>query len=482
MKHLFSLVLLCMAISGSAQGIQYSSFEKFDLRSGDYSVVGKVGGSIYTYRSSSEGYFLDAWNDSMGRMATIVLDFFPPKIYETRFVAYPDKIIVLFQASERGKITQYAALLDATGRLQGKVLQLAEAKTGFFGPSGNYFSSAVSEDKRFIAVYAANAKGSELSIASTLLDNNLNIVQRSERTYSGEASISTQPALLDNSGSLYLPVTTNTGSRDYDDGIWLLTMPKGNAQMIVTELPLGSSFGSGLYFKMDNATRRIYAGGFYSAKKSGNYDGIIFAQFNADSASAVTAHRIPLDENLREASGGRSRRKAFNDYQTRQLIIRNDGGFVLVAEDYYMNIRSGGVGPYGYYTSYYSPFVGAQNIREYHYGDILALAYNGAGKREWSSFVRKDQYSQEDAGVFSSYSFINTGGSLGFLFNNYDSRRSRIILAVIDAEGKIDMHPLDAGGLQDPDWLPRSGRQISAHELIVPCLRRRQICFAKVVF
>ena len=481
MKHLLSLWLLFIAVSCSAQGITYSSYEKFDLRSGDYSVVGKVGGRLYTYRATSDGYFLDAWNDSMERTATIILDFFPAKIYETRFVAYPDKIIALYQVSERGKVTQYAALLDAAGRLQGEIMQLDEAKTGIFGASGNYFLSAVSENKDFIAVYSASGKGSSMHISLTLLDGNLKVVRRSTGDYSGENNLTAWPALIDNNGQFYLPVTTNTGSRDYADGIWLITMP-GNIP-VATELPLAGSFGSGLYFKMDNQARRIYAGGFYSLKKSGNYDGVLFAQFNPDSASAASLRRIPLDDRLREATGERSKRRAFNDYKTRQLIIRNDGGFVLAAEDYFMSVRSGaGVGSYGYYTSYYSPFIGSQNIREYHYGDILTISYSADGTREWSSFIRKDQYSQEDAGVFSSYAFINTGGALGFLYNNYDSRRSRITLAVVDAEGKIDTHALDAGGPQDPDWLPRAGRQVSAHELIVPCLRRKQICFAKVVF
>jgi hypothetical protein len=50
MKHLFSLWLLFIALSCGAQGITYSAYEKFDLRSGDYSVVGRVGSRIYTYR------------------------------------------------------------------------------------------------------------------------------------------------------------------------------------------------------------------------------------------------------------------------------------------------------------------------------------------------------------------------------------------------------------------------------------------------
>ncbi len=481
MKLILSLLFLSLCLTSGAQTITYSAYEKFDLRSGDYSVIGKVDGHLYTYRSSSEGYFLDALDDSMQRVATVVLDFFPSKIYDTRFIAYPDKIIVLFQANERGKITQQAALLDGKGRLQGKVLQLDETKTGIFGPSGNYFSSVVSDDKKNIVVYATSTKGSALHITHTLLDDNLHILQRSESNYEGENSLTTLPALLDNKGTFFLPVTTNAGSRDYADGIWMLSLPKNSARIIEKELPLKTSYASGLYFKMDNSRERIYGGGFYSSKKAGNYEGVLFAQLGTDSAAQSIVRHLPLEDRLREESG-RNKKRAFNDYQTRQLIIRNDGGFVLLAEDYYVNVRSAGLQPYGYYTSYYSPFIGSQNIREFHYGDILALSYNGEGNREWNSFIRKDQYSQEDGGVFSSYSFINTGGSLGCLYNDFDSRRSRITLAVVDGQGQIDTHALYAAGAADPDWLPRAGKQVSGHELVIPCLRRRQICFAKVVF
>jgi hypothetical protein len=481
MKYIFGLLLLCITLSTHAQSIVYTPYEKFDLRTGDYSVVGKIGGLVYTYRASSEGYFLDAWNDSMERQATVILDFFPEKIYDTHFIAYTDKIIVLFQSNEHGKIIQQAALLDAKGRLQGKVIKINEAKTGFFGASGNYFSIAISEDKKQIVVYSANTKGSALHIDHTLLNDELTILQHSESNYTGENALTTLPGLVDNSGTFYLPVATATGSKDYADGIWLLSLPKGNSNMIATELPLGGKYATGMYMRVDNNVRRIYAGGFFSEKKAGNYEGVIFAQFNIDSGYNVRAQRLLFDERMRAATGERNARKAFNDYQTRQLIIRNDGGFVLVAEDYYMSVRSG-ISPYGYYTSFYSPFIGTQNIREYHYGDVLTLSFSPDGRLEWHAFARKDQYSQEDGGAFSSYAFINTGGSLGFLYNDYDSRRSRITLSTITDDGQVSVHPLDVGGASDPDWLPRAGKQVSAHELVVPCLRRRQICFAKVVF
>jgi hypothetical protein len=103
------------------------------------------------------------------------------------------------------------------------------------------------------------------------------------------------------------------------------------------------------------------------------------------------------------------------------------------------------------------------------------------GAKEWHTFLRKDQYSQEDGGMFSSYSMMNSGGGLGFLFNDFNSSRSRIQLSTISADGKMETGYMDAGNHDDPDWLPRSGKQVDNKEIIVPCLRKKQICFAKIV-
>jgi hypothetical protein len=481
MKQLIGLCLILIAsFSGTAQSIQYTPYDKFDSKAGDFSVVGRVGDRIYTYRASSDGYFLDAWNDSMTKTATIILDFFPEHIYDTKFITYTDRIIVLFQGNERGHITQYAASLDGMGRLQGKIVTIDDAKTSIWGTSGTYFSNVISEDKHFITVYATSLRGSSLNLRTVQLNDSLRILKRAESEYKGEGTLTLLPALIDNNGRFFLPVTTNSGTKDYVDGAWLLGLQ--DRRLRAYPLSLGEEYGTGLYFNVDNTTNSIYLGGFYSSKKAGDLDGILFAQFPIDSAHGIQTRRISFDERLQQQVAARNARKAFNDFKTRQLIIRKDGGFVLIAEDYSMNIRSNNVAPYGYYSAYYSPFVGAQNLREFRYGDIVALSYNAEGQREWTSVIRKEQYSQEDAGMFSSYALINSGGSLGFLYNNYDAQRSRILLAVMDETGQLGTHTLDAGSSDDPDWLPRAGKQVSAHELVIPALRRRQICFVKIVF
>ncbi|XZF16076.1 hypothetical protein ACTHGU_08050 [Chitinophagaceae bacterium MMS25-I14] len=477
-------LLLWIGFAGNvaAQEVIYSPYEKFDLRSGDFSVVGKVSGRLYTYRASSDGYMMDVYNDSMERTATVILDFFPNKIYETKFIAYSDRILVLYQAIESGKVVQYAALLDDKGRLLKKPISLSSAKTGFFGPTRDYFSSAISDDKRQIFVYSANDKGDDMNMDGTLIDDQMNIVRRVHTSYKADNNVEHGEVLIANNGTIYVPVYTPVGSKNYADQVWVLAADSGN-HFTPVSFPLNDHYATKPFLRVDNNNNRVYIGGFYADKKNGSRDGVLFGYYDMASGSIQNHKMIAFDPELRMATGDRNQKRAFDDYQVRQLIVKNDGGFVLLSEDYYMLTRNSAYTPgWGYYSMYYYGPYSMPSVREYHYNDIMALSYNGEGTREWQAFVRKEQYSQEDGGMFSSYALLNTGGALGFLFNDYNSNKSRIQLATIDGDGKVNMRSMAAGSKDDPDWLPRSGKQVGSREIIIPCLRKKQICFAKIVF
>jgi hypothetical protein len=465
----------------SAQQVIYSPYERFDLRSGDFSVVGKVADRLYTYRGASDGFFLDAYNDSMEKMATVMLDFFPKKIYETRFVNYPDKIVVLYQSVESNKVIQYAALLDDKGRLLKGPVQLTSVKTGIFGPSRDYLSSAVSDDKKQILVYGIEEKKDELLFTGVWIDDQLSVVNRSGASFRSDNDLSHGEGILDNNGNFYLPVFTPVGTQSYSDQLWLLSLAKGTRRFYSKEFPLNDLYAANVYMKLDNTNNRIYAGGFYSDKKNGNYEGALYGWYDASDSSWHNRKALPFDEKLRDAAAKRNSKRAFNNFQVKQMIIKKDGGFVLVSEDFYITTRTGNATWGGYYSTYNSPF-NTPSIREYNYDDILALSYDASGNSEWNAFVRKSQYSQEDGGVFSSYALINTGGALGFLFNDFNSKSSRIQFATIDGTGKEEVRSLSSSDANSPDWLPRTAKQTGLREVIVPCLRKRQISFAKVIF
>lgn len=481
------LFALCCLLTTSihvvyGQDVLYSSYESFDLRSGDFAVIGKTGQLIYTYRAGSGGYFLDAYNEAMEKEAVVVLDFFPGKIQHTRFVNYNDKIIVLYQAVERNEVVQYAALLDHTGRLKKPPLRLTSVKTGIFGAGGGkYFSSAVSDDKTRILVYRMEERAAELKMSGIWIDDQLTVTGRGQAVFTTENDLKYDEGVLANDGSFYLPVYTPVGSKNYMDRMWILQLPEGGRKFFSVEMPLDNLFATSVYMKMDQYNNRIYTAGFFSGRKNGNYEGVLFAYYDFADSSFHNRRMIAFGERLRQATGGGNLKKAFDDFIPRQMIIKKDGGFVLIAEQFFVTTRNT-MPAWGGYYSYYYGGMGGQLIREYNYHDIFALSYDGAGNNEWHAFVRKNQYSQEDGGIFSSYALVNTGGSLGFLFNDHNANLSKIQFAAMDGTGKVEMHSLAAGAANDPDWLPRAGKQVGLREMIVPCLRKKQICFAKIMF
>ena len=84
MKYLKSALILLLFFylpeTTFAQDVIYSQYDKYDFRAGDYAVVGMTGGLLYNYRNTSDGAMLDAYDDSMNKTATVLLDFFPEKM------------------------------------------------------------------------------------------------------------------------------------------------------------------------------------------------------------------------------------------------------------------------------------------------------------------------------------------------------------------------------------------------------------------
>ncbi len=479
-KSAFMVVLLSLlAITGRGQDVTYSPYDKFDYHNGEYQVLGITGDFLYNYRSTTNGAMLEAFDDSMNKAASIILDFFPNKIYKARFISYKDKIIALYQALESNKVVQYAALLDEKARLKNKPVELGSTKTGIFGAMKNYYYSAVSEDKKTILIYSLNDKTGGIEFDGKWLDDSLHIIKRGHATFSDDKMATSGEVTIANDGTVYVTAYTTVGMHNNADRFWLLGIAPGENKFTPHPMPLDDKFASNGYTKIDNVNSKVYFGGFYTEKKNGSNEGVIFSVYDIKSGAYETTKFLTFDDAIKAQAGHSN--GAFDNYMVRQLIVRNDGGFVMVSEINYVTTRSNFAPNMGYYSSFYSPY-NTTTVREYHFNDIMAISYNKDGSRQWSAVIPKEQYSQEDGGNFSSYLMLNTGGTLAFLFNDFNARHSRIQLATLDADGKKQANSFSVDGNDLPDWVPQAGKQVAARTLIIPCLHKKQICFAKVVF
>lgn len=485
MKTVLAALLFTLSFlpqNAQAQKIMYTDYAPYDVRNSNLSIVGKINGILYTFRSYGKEYFLDAYNENMDKTATVVLDFFPEKIYNVRFIPFADKMMVLYQSQEGTRITQYAAMLNDKGLLQKNPLKVEEKRTSFFGTNDKeFFASAVSDNREHIMVYSANNKNKTLDFTGYWIDaNTMKVSKKIKYKYKANDIIANNDGLMSDSGTFYLPVYTIIGNRNFSDEYSILSIHKSESVFKKARIDVATNYLEYPFQKLDNKNGKIHFASFFSTQRNGNNEGVAAATYDMNSHSFSATNFLPFDDEMRGEASPKKRARALNEFKINQLVIKNEGGFVVAAEEQYITTQSNFMPGIGFYSFYYMPLMN-QSVREYHYNDVLLLSYDANFKKEWHKFLRKEQYSQEDGGMFSSYSIMNTGGGLGFLFNDFNSKRSRIQLSSVSADGTINIGYLDAGNTDDPDWLPRLGKQVDAREIVVPCLRKKQLCFAKIV-
>lgn len=468
-----------------AQEVFLSKEQKFTFKDGDYSVLGWCGQRLYTYRASKEGYYLDGFNDSMRLMATVALDFFPKKIYETRFIVSGDKILVLFQAIQSNVLVQYAALLDDRAMLLQKPIAIDSVKTAWMASDRKYFDYVISADRSRVMLYRSSNRGSDKKVQfhNVLLDNGLNILSRNAPSLISKERLNIGSTVLGNDGSLFLHVSDGNNDRQFSDGSWLLRLRPGAGDFDTLSMPLERRYLSGALLKLDDAEQKLLMAAFYSNKKSGNTEGLFYATLDASRFELTESKALHFDERMRQSTEDRNKKKAFDDYVVRDIILKNDGGFLAVAESFYITSRSSSFngGYYGYYSWYGAPYSRTYTT-EYNYGDIMVLNYDAQGQMDWSRFVRKYQYSQEDEGIFSSYAQLNSGGSLVFLYNDFTGKKPGLSLVGIDNQGESQFKKWTGGPATKGDWMPRFAKQIGLRELLVPVLQNNSLWFARIAF
>lgn len=166
-------------------------------------------------------------------------------------------------------------------------------------------------------------------------------------------------------------------------------------------------------------------------------------------------------------------------------MIKDDGGFVLVGEQYYVTT----------YTTYSNKSY--QTHYRYHFNDIIVINVDEKGNIEWAEKIGKTQISTDDGGILLSYAMMVVGDKLHFIFNdnknNVDYKgegrpitmstmNRATLLVTLDSNGKEKRSLLFTRDESESYAIPRVSRQISGDELIMYFQRIGKKRFAKIKF
>lgn len=224
---------------------------------------------------------------------------------------------------------------------------------------------------------------------------------------------------------------------------------------------------------IDNLNNTIAVAGFYSDRSLYSTAGVFLFTKKWGSESVGELKSAPFSENFLKKFIGEKKEsdRELINYSIDRILLRKDGGVVLVAESYSSTSRS--------YYDYFTQSLISHTY--YHYGNIISLSLNTDGNFLWSNVLTKDQNSTDDGGSLSSYCSLIYNAKMYFVYNKYIEAKSSVMVGSVTSKGEQNTAVL-FNELDKITLIPKAGKQVEQNVLLLPAYKDKQLCLLKIIF
>ena len=369
--------------------------------------------------------------------------------------------------------------------------------------SGTFQIKTSRDDTKLIVYYRKPAyKDQKAEIGFQVYDDNMKMIyQKNQRLAYEEDLLDLEKMLVDNEGNAYsLFKIFNEKRKEEKAGeanyYYLMSSFQQQGEQVKDyKITLPNLFITDMSFTVDDEGQ-IICSGFYSKEGTLHYQGTYYQRIDTGSGEVLKTSKKPFDagfvmENLSGREARKNTRKArkgeemgLSNFKMGDLVLREDGGCVLVAEQYEeIWITST--------DSRYSSYM------LYKYNDIIVVNINPDGEIGWSKKFPKRQVARGNSLSFVSYSLAVVNDKIALMYNDHKdnlnigpndkpeqilNQKSVItVLSIISVNGEEKKHSLfslkEAGKIFAR---PVQSEQIDDYTLIIYCERGKNERFAKL--
>ena len=500
------LIIIALIFLGStqlltAQKITYSPIIREDNSQINFEILGKVGPNYLVYKKVRWKHMLQVFNKDMVQLSNDRLSFLPDKIFNVDFVTYPDYFLLIFQYQKGSNVYCKAVKIDALGKKQGDLILLDSTRVGLLN-NNRIYNIIYSENKSKILVYKLHKRSGDLNMVTKRFDNDLNLLDslRQNLEYNERREVYSDFQIADN-GTIVFAKQIKSGNRDNINNLDIITCKLSTQRLDVLPINLDGKYIDEVQINIDNLNNNYLLNSFYYIDRKGNIEGLFNTILTNDSTQTTLSFMRFSDSVRARVINSGEKKFAFNDFFIKNVFLKRNGGYIMVAEDFSSESRYNNNqwnrwdylynNPYGYsdYYSYnrfgynrpyyYSP--NSYSSTRYNYDNLLILGVDSSFNLNWEKIIFKKQ-ADEDTDNFMSFTTMNSGGEIHFLFIEKERRAQVISNVSITPTGNIARYPTlksrDNGYL----YMPRLGKQVGLKQMIIPCMYRDFISFAKIDF
>ncbi len=469
------LFFCCMAGAAYAQQFVVSQPTPFNIRTESADILGMHNGIIYLHQYDRTRHQLLAYNQ---RMSLLWQRDIPLARQEELYMLMLEQQQLTALCSERIKGTEqlYTRQFSLTLESDTQRYYLDTIPTQF-GRGTPEVMIASAQDRKHHAIYfLEDIIGQQDLLHCSVIDTaGRPVFQRTLVIPNHNSKIDFYDLLLGNDGRVWvINAEYRDASRDHVVRYWVHNLQEEGGNPIPLE-GREDLFFNNTRFKLDNLHQTLVAAGFYAAdfRQPVYAEGVFFKVLDlaADTLS-VSSYQEFAPEFIARIRGMRSTRRATRLYTfiVDHLILRQDGGALLVAESYYKTYRNN----MSMYDMYGIPTFNESTVT-YHFDEIIVVSLHPDGQVHWKDVIVKNQSSSGDYGRYGSYATINSGSYLLFLFNEAISHRTNMMQYAIDPTGNVERGILLNARRADVYPMPQFAKQVAARTIIIPSVRKGEL-------
>ena len=274
---------------------------------------------------------------------------------------------------------------------------------------------------------------------------------------------------LSNAGDFFLVTERNNRKAKLEEHEFQILHVQTASERII-RAPLPEFLTHDVKFAYDNLNRQLIGAGLYADKNRERANGIFYLKMGPGSQTPSLRYEAFTDKviSILRRKDVEEDTKGIADADIRQLVLRHDGGALIIAERHH-EIQRGTAAGRGFWRD------GMRMVMDFYYDDLLLVALHPTGEPHWTTVLHKKQYSQDDEATFSSYFMFLSPERLHFMFNDeikYENTCSEYIVSPV---GEFDRNSLMNTFGQNLRLRFRDALQLNANECLVPSEFRNKL-------